>query len=125
MHTDSDTAVDIFTSVDYEVNYRRSLRHGVDGGGWLTRGRPGEAVADDLDQASTSDGSMLPPPYSSHFGERHGAVLSQTLLSNNTLTIVSRTGVPRTLAEVKETSRLKSPGRAMTRDERGRGFEKG
>ena len=47
-----------------------SLRHENVGGLAFSGGRPGEEGAwDDFDQHSTSDGSTLPPPYSSHIGE--------------------------------------------------------
>lgn len=88
----------------------------------LTGGTSGGFVADDFDQDSASDRSTLPPPYSSHFEERHGMVLSQTLPSDNTLTIASHTA-PRTFAEGGETPRLMLPGRNVTRGEHGQGFE--
>ncbi|PIL28572.1 hypothetical protein GSI_08613 [Ganoderma sinense ZZ0214-1] len=47
----------------------RDLRHEMDGGRRLAGGRPGEPVTDDLDHDAMSEGSTLPPPYSSHFGE--------------------------------------------------------
>lgn len=51
------------------IERRRDSRHETDGGVRLAGGRAGEAIADDIDQNSVSDGSTLPPPYSSHFGE--------------------------------------------------------
>ncbi len=47
----------------------RGPRYETDGGTRLAGGRPGEVVADDFDRHSTSEGSALPPPYSSDFGE--------------------------------------------------------
>lgn len=51
----------------------RGARYDTDGGVRLAGGRLEEAMVDELaDQrsnASHSDGSTLPPPYSSHFGD--------------------------------------------------------
>ena len=51
------------------VEHRRNPRHETDGGVRLAGGRLGEVDADELDQdgMSESEGSTLPPPYSSHF----------------------------------------------------------
>lgn len=45
-------------------------RHETDGGVRLAGGRPGGVAADDLDHHTVSEnGSTLPPPYSSDFGD--------------------------------------------------------
>lgn len=50
-----------------EDDQRRRVRRAMDGGVRMAGGRIGERVADDFDQYSMSDGSILPPSYSSHF----------------------------------------------------------
>ncbi len=47
----------------------RGPRCDTDGGTRLAGERPGEVVMDDFDQRSMSEGSTLPPPYASDFGE--------------------------------------------------------
>ncbi len=53
-------------SSDPDAEYRRIRRHETDGGVRLAGGRAQEAA---FDQYSMSDGSTLPPPYSSDFGD--------------------------------------------------------
>ena len=65
---DTGTRLEAPISIQENQN-NRSLRHENGGGLAFERGRPGEETVWDFDQHSTSDGSTLPPPYSSHFGE--------------------------------------------------------
>ena len=52
------------------VEQRRAPRYETDGGVRVAGGRAGEVVAVEDDRYTLrSEGSTLPPPYSSHFGE--------------------------------------------------------
>ncbi|TBU43272.1 hypothetical protein BD309DRAFT_961081 [Dichomitus squalens] len=51
-----------------EVARARVQWHATDGGVRLAGGRLDEEAVDDVDQESMCEGSILPPPYSSHFG---------------------------------------------------------
>ena len=64
-----DAANEEYAASGYGIEHRRAPRHETDGGVRLAGGRVGEDLVDDFDQRSTSDGSTLPPPYSSHFGD--------------------------------------------------------
>ena len=70
-NNDENATAEAPTSLDDGVKYRRDLRHETDGGMRLAGGRVGEpeVAADNIDQHSAWDGSTLPLPYSSHFGE--------------------------------------------------------
>ena len=54
-------------SAGHIPEHRRTPWHATDGGVRLVGGRAGEAVLDDFDDDGVSEGSTLPPPYSSHF----------------------------------------------------------
>ena len=70
-NNDENAAAEAPTSLDDGMEYRRGLRHETDGGVRLAGGRVGEpeVAANNIDQHSAWDGSTLPLPYSSHFGE--------------------------------------------------------
>ena len=51
------------------VEHPRGLQQESDGGVWLAGGRAAEISTDDFGEDNTWDGSALPPPYSSQFGE--------------------------------------------------------
>ena len=56
-------------SFNQGAGHRRGPRYETDGGVRLAGGRMGETIAEDFDQYSVSEGSTLPPPYSSASGE--------------------------------------------------------
>lgn len=67
----ADTTIEDSISSGQAIQNRRVRHHETDGGVRLAGGRVEEPLqdSDDFDQLSTSDGSTLPPPYSSDFGE--------------------------------------------------------
>lgn len=62
-------ATEEYASSKDGIEHRQVPLHEADGGVRLAGGRVGEDLAGDFDQRSASDGSTLPPPYSSHFGD--------------------------------------------------------
>ena len=68
MHRLEDSLVEAAIPSSYGVEQSSVPRYEADGGVRMVGGRVGEVVAVNSDQLSTSEGSTLPPPYSSHFG---------------------------------------------------------
>ncbi len=69
MNGETSAPIDIPVSSGHETSYHMGARREVDGGARIAGGRPGECAMDNFDQESTSDRSILPPSYSSDFGE--------------------------------------------------------
>ena len=70
-----ETAAEVPASAGFDRNSLQGPRYSTDGGIRLAEeagGRPADAdveTIDDRDSAALSEGSTLPPPYSSHFGD--------------------------------------------------------
>ncbi|PIL28533.1 hypothetical protein GSI_08571 [Ganoderma sinense ZZ0214-1] len=69
--TETDAMAEETVLCENYAEHRRERRRETDAGARLAGGRAGEiAILEDLDQYSVSEGSTLPPAYSSHFGNR-------------------------------------------------------
>ena len=68
-----EAVVEVRASSGHDLDPRGGPPYKMDGWTRLDGRGPGNAVVHDLDRDSMSEGSTLPPPYSSQLGETYGA----------------------------------------------------